>query len=94
MSDYENVLANLRGEINSIDDQLIQLLCERYKATLEVGKIKTENWLSIKDEQREAFIFERTGNVAKHKGLEPEIAKQIFQLICKLSCEMNSKLKD
>ncbi len=54
-------LYELRTEIDGIDRQIIELLEERVKLTREIGKIKRELNLSVKDEKREEEVLKRAG---------------------------------
>lgn len=54
-------LYELRGRIDEIDKQIIELLEERIKVAKEIGKIKKELNLPIKDEEREREVLKRAG---------------------------------
>ncbi len=54
-------LYELRTEIDGIDRQIIELLEERAKLTREIGKIKRELNLPVKDEKREEEVLKRAG---------------------------------
>lgn len=54
-------LYELRGRIDEIDKQIIELLEERIKVGKEIGKIKKELNLPIKDEEREREVLKRAG---------------------------------
>ncbi|WP_461863127.1 chorismate mutase [Thermococcus sp.] len=54
-------LHELRTEIDGIDRQIIGLLEERAKLTREIGKIKRELNLPVKDEKREEEVLKRAG---------------------------------
>ena len=54
-------LHELRTEIDGIDRQIIELLEERAKLTREIGKIKRELNLPVKDEKREEEVLKRAG---------------------------------
>ena len=46
-------LNELRGQIDSIDEQLVKLFSERMKISGRIAEYKTENGLPIYDEKRE-----------------------------------------
>jgi len=52
-------LYELRGRIDEIDKQIIELLEERIRVAKEIGKIKKELNLPIKDEEREREVLKR-----------------------------------
>jgi monofunctional chorismate mutase len=92
MIDYEQKLANLRSEINTLDNELLDLLSRRFNVTHEVGKVKVANRLPIKDEKREVFMFDRITTLAKKKGLDPQVAENVLRVICQESVNVNQRL--
>ncbi|ASI98915.1 chorismate mutase [Thermococcus celer] len=51
----------LRKEIDEIDKQIAELLEERVRVVTEIGKIKRELGLPIRDEKREEELLKRAG---------------------------------
>ena len=92
MNDYEHNLADLRSEINNLDNELLDVLSRRFDITHQVGQLKVANRLPIKDEQRESYMLERLGTLAKNKGLDPKIAQDVMKVICQLSVSANTRL--
>lgn len=74
-------LAHWRKEIDKVDRKIIQLLAKRFEITEKVGIYKAENNLPSYDPIRENNQIQTIENLAKHFGLEPLIAQEIFTLI-------------
>jgi len=58
MSDQEN-LESLRGRIDRIDDQLLELINERVRTAIEIGAGKASRGETVYRPEREAEIFSR-----------------------------------
>lgn len=78
-------LKTLRLLIDSIDDQILELVSSRAQLVKEIGKIKKEKSLTILDEQREAEIYDRLVNKAKEEGIDPQSIKKIWKALIDLS---------
>ena len=55
-ADTENDLVQLRGEIDTIDKQILELLNQRAEVVLEIGEFKKKNDLGVYDPNREKQI--------------------------------------
>lgn len=76
-----NQLANLRTDIDHIDEQLISLLAQRKAVVEEIGKYKKEHNLPIVDLERfQALVAERmqSGN---EQWLSEEYIRNIWEII-------------
>jgi chorismate mutase-like protein len=80
----------LRQKIDSIEDKLIELLNERAKHVLEIGKIKREQGLPIADPKREEAILNRVAE--KNPGpVSDEFMKDIFAKIIDESVRLENE---
>ena len=52
-------LNDLRTQINHIDEQLLQLIVQRFDVVREVGRVKQTAHLPIKDAAREQAVLNR-----------------------------------
>jgi chorismate mutase len=78
-------LKDLRQIIDSVDDQILELVSSRAQLVKEIGRIKKEKSLEILDKQREAEIYDRLLNKAKEKDIDPEAVKKIWKALIDLS---------
>ncbi|MCL2282483.1 MAG: chorismate mutase [Fibromonadales bacterium] len=77
----------LREKLDVIEDKLIELLNERAKYVLEIGKIKHEQKLPITDLQREESILSRVAE--KNQGpMSNEFMQDIFKKIIEESVRL------
>ncbi len=71
----------LRIRIDEIDQNLIELIAERFKITHQVGKYKKEQGLHPIDPDREARQFEKIKTISNELNVNPEIISQILRII-------------
>jgi chorismate mutase len=68
----------LRGEIEAIDQQLIQLLARRISVACSIGEAKRAAGLPVLDPAREAAIVRRASASAREAGIDDEDVRYIF----------------
>lgn len=67
-------IEELRQEIDSTDQKLINALAERFKLTQQIGEIKKQNGTAVRDPAREKILLDKISKLAEAQGLEPEVA--------------------
>lgn len=81
-----------RREIDTIDEQMLQLLEKRLAIIKKIADLKTRENLPIRDTNREAVILDNIAVKAEKLGLDPELVKRFFRSIIELSFEVEQKL--
>ena len=71
-------LNDLRTQINHIDEQLLQLIVQRFDVVREVGRVKQTAHLPIKDAAREQAVLNRLKAQGEDEALQPAL-QAIFQ---------------
>lgn len=74
-------LADLRGQIDQIDAEILQSLAKRFVVTGKVGVLKAEHGLNSVDPVREQEKLDRLRAQALVQGLNPEFVHSLFQHI-------------
>ena len=74
-------LLEIRGKIDHIDQDLVQLLAQRFALTHHVGRLKACNALDPVDAGREAQKLEALRALCADNGLNPELVAEIFKKI-------------
>jgi chorismate mutase len=73
-------ISHWRKRIDEIDTRLAELLSERSRCVIEIGKIKRQQHLPAYDPDREKEIFERIAR--NNQGpLENEALRRLFERI-------------
>jgi len=83
-------LAELREQIDKLDDKLLQVLEKRMKISEEIGKHKKANNITILQTQRWDDIIKNRINLGTRKGLSEEFILKIFQTIHQESINMQT----
>ena len=84
-------LDRLRGQIDSVDHRLIELLAERGRISQAVGRWKKDRGLPIRDQRRETDMMEQRVRWAEELGLGGEIVRTLFPHIMKTSRQIQEK---
>lgn len=71
-------IAEVRSEIDSIDQHIIDLLSRRFEYVKEVVKYKDPNKGSIEAPDRRREVLERRRLWAEEKGLDPNVVEHIY----------------
>jgi chorismate mutase/prephenate dehydrogenase len=71
-------LEELRKRILEVDEALIELVAERKALVQEIGRIKAELGLPILDPGREAAVVRRAASIARSKGLDEELTRDVI----------------
>jgi len=90
--DFQNKLSDFRKELASIDEDLILLLQKRNKISTEIGVLKYNQKISIKQpEIWDAFSKSRNKLVRKYR-LNKKFIHSIFKVIHKNSIKIQKDL--
>ncbi|MCE2593635.1 bifunctional chorismate mutase/prephenate dehydrogenase [Motilimonas cestriensis] len=72
-------LDNLRNQIDSVDQQLVDLLAQRLALVAQVGEVKSEHGLPIYAPDREAAMLAKRRDEATKKGVPPDLIEDILR---------------
>ena len=80
----------LRDKIDSLDDQMLDLLVQRFSVSREIGKIKASGGINVGDPNREQEIIDRLADKLEGKLARDDIAA-IFGPIYHISKKLQKK---
>jgi len=72
-------LAELRKQIDAVDEEIISLLARRAALAQRIGHLKKGR--SIKDPAREEQVLQRLQDLAAEQGLDRDLVKALYHLI-------------
>ncbi|MEA3378841.1 MAG: chorismate mutase [Nanoarchaeota archaeon] len=75
----EQSIEVLRNQIDLVDTDIIGLLSERKKIVENIGRIKKEKRLNVRDVKREKEVLKQRKKIAKDFGLDEKFVAFIFQ---------------
>ncbi len=76
-----NTLEDLRHKIDKIDDEILDLLQKRMNVSVEIGKYKKENNMTILQQSRWIEILHRSKLKGAECGLDEDFITKIFKAI-------------
>ncbi|HVZ58833.1 MAG TPA: chorismate mutase [Patescibacteria group bacterium] len=74
-------IQKLRTKIDKIDQELLSLIEKRVDLVREIGKIKKELDLPVKDNMRENIIIEQLIEKIENSQIDPKAIEQIWKTI-------------
>lgn len=79
MPDPQSPLYNLRCQIDALDNQLLELLAQRYKILAEVVKVKEANGISHYVQSRVDEVLDKNAEKGKELGLPENYVRDLWQ---------------
>ena len=86
-------LLKLRESIDSVDRRILELVVERARLAVEVGRLKQLHDLPIYDPQRERVMLEELVALAQ-PPLEPDAIRRVFEAIIVESRRLQQRESD
>ncbi len=79
--ELKDILAELRQQIDKLDDQVFQKLGERMKIVEKIGEHKRDNAITILQVSRWEEILDKRKAFARALGLDDQFAEKLLELI-------------
>ncbi len=90
----EQDLAGLRGEIDDIDGELLQLLARRMEVSAQIGEYKKHNNVTVVQMDRWKKILADHVATGQDMGLSPELINKVFEAIHQASIERQGRIME
>ena len=90
----ERDLAGLRGEIDDIDSELLQLLARRMEVSAQIGEYKKQNNVTVVQMDRWKKILADHVAAGADMGLSPVLINKVFEAIHQASIERQSDIME
>ena len=90
----EHDLAGLRGEIDDIDSELLQLLARRMEISAQIGEYKKTHNVSVVQMDRWKKILDDHVATGEEMGLSPELINKVFEAVHQASIERQSRIME
>ena len=81
----EMTLDELRGEIEAIDREIVELIARRTYVADTVAEVKSQRDLPTTDESQETRVMDRAGANAEQFDVDANLVKAIFRLLIELN---------
>ena len=86
-------LKELRDIIDTLDDELLELLQRRASVAIEVGRIKDRTDLPLEDRAREKQVLDRLSNKSLARPLSKEAVHEVFSAVIRTCRSVQSPSK-
>jgi chorismate mutase/prephenate dehydrogenase len=86
-------LAALRGQIDAVDREILELLARRMGIVAEIAGAKRDSGVRVRDPKRESEILSDRRSHAEQLGLSAELIESLFRLIMWASRDYQAQLK-
>lgn len=83
----EGNIALLRAKIDTIDDNLLDVLAERMKVVEQIGEYKRANKMQVFQQSRWEEVQSRVAKGARARGLDADAVGELFKIIHQASIE-------
>jgi chorismate mutase len=90
----QNVLEQYREQIDSIDNQMLELLAQRMDVVSKIGEYKCENNITILQLRRWEAIIQTRSHLGTSLGLDEEFVIKLLQLVHKESIHKQSQIME
>jgi chorismate mutase len=90
----ERDLASLRGEIDDIDSELLQLLARRMEVSEQIGEYKKRNNVTVVQMDRWKKVLGDHMTTGAELGLSPQLINEVFEAIHQASIERQSRIME
>ena len=87
-------LDELRAEIAHCDEEILDLAARRLKAAAEVGRIKSEEAVPIRNYPVEAQVLERLRGGCLERELDPELGEGLANLLIDHAVKLQTGFRD
>lgn len=84
----------MRAHIDLVDREIVRLLARRQEMAIEIGRVKAARGLPIRAPQREGELLAIIREEATQRGVRPEHAQDLFELVLEESRSLQEKMRD
>lgn len=80
-----------RKKIDAIDNTILQLLKERFALVKEIGRLKKQSTIAVKDEAREQSVVTKLQQKAQELDINSQLINEIWGAIFKESYKIEKE---
>ena len=90
----ERDLAGLRGEIDDIDAELLQLLARRMEVSAQIGEYKKQNNVTVVQMDRWKQVLDGLMATGQELGLSPILINKVFEAVHQASIDRQTRIME
>lgn len=81
-------LNELRARLDALDDEVLAAVGRRLEVIDEIARVKRSKGLPVRDVGREGAIRARLGDAARRRGVPPDLAASLIDILLRASLEV------
>jgi len=85
-------IQGIRKEIDEIDNQIINLIGQRFKIIKQIGEYKKSNNVPMMQNDRVTRVIERCCQMGEEYKLNKDMIKKIYNIIIEEACDIETKI--
>ncbi|MEO1143722.1 MAG: chorismate mutase, partial [Pseudomonadota bacterium] len=93
-SETKQDLTHFRKQIDALDDQIMNLIAERFAICAEVGHFKATHGIAVMQPERAAAVKERNVARGEAEGLRPVFTNALYELLINEACALENEIID
>ncbi|XVO89102.1 chorismate mutase [Pseudomonas palleroniana] len=86
------ILRPKRDQLDRINNQLVELLCERMNVCMEIAELKATHDIPMMQPQRIVQVLDQLKDKSSEVGLRADYVQSIFKLIIEETCSQEEQL--
>ncbi len=86
------ILKPYRARINALDEQIVELLRQRYDVIEEVGALKADHGIAATLPDRVDEVRENAAKMAAEKGLDEDFIRRLYAQLIEHSCNLEDDI--
>ena len=85
-------LTPYRESIDAIDEQIIELLGQRYSVCRDVARLKKASEIPMMQSGRVEQVKKRCAELAERHGVDPGFVRELYALIIDEACRIEDRI--
>ncbi|RKT87422.1 chorismate mutase [Saccharopolyspora antimicrobica] len=81
-------LTKLRGELDNIDERLLDIVRERIDCCVRIARHKNEHGIPMMQPHRIGIVQERAANYGRAHDVDPDFLRRLYDLIIGETCRV------
>ncbi|WP_165495852.1 chorismate mutase [Marinobacter halodurans] len=89
---HDELLQDLRGSLDSIDNEICEGISRRLKIIKEIGEVKKEHNIPIMQNHRVDFVLDKAKSFGEMHNVNPQFLVRVFELFIEEACKIEDKV--
>jgi len=86
------MIEKVRGDISTIDEQIIELIAKRTDLASQVLRAKRADGLVINDQKQNERVLNRAVDVATERNIDAGSVKRVFEILIAMNLNIQHEL--